>query len=414
MKLNKKSKKDIIVYIVTIILSIVYLVGASHIASGGKDYFDTDIEKPIRATVLRITETKDIGFEDENGQMQTSMTMIYFEAKALSGDVRGKTLFGVQEQDLMFALRQPDVQEGDKVTLAYEPTKDGKADYYLADYSRTGPLYALCGVFFVLLLIFGRKKGLDTIISLTFTTLAVFVTLIPAILNGQNIYFWSIITCIFITIMTLLLIDGINIKSLAAGIGCVAGVLVSGLIFLLMKGTLHITGMLDDEWVYLHNLNKPDPIDLKAVIFAMIIIGAVGAVMDVAMSIASSLSEIHDKSPNLTTGELFKSGITIGRDIMGTMANTLILAYIGSCLTCVLLYISYALNVTQIINRELIAVEILQSLAGSLGILSALPLTALVSAILLKKFSKPKKKAEEEIDSNLVGIEETATEETEE
>ena len=402
MKLNKKNKRDVIVYVITIILSIVYLIGASHIASGGKDYFDTDMEKPIRATVLRITKTEDIGFEDENGQMQTSMTMIYFEAKALSGEQRGKTLFGVQEQDLMFALRQPDVQVGDKITLAYEPTPDGKADYYLADYSRTGPLYALCGVFFVLLLIFGRKKGLDTIISLTFTTLAVFVTLIPAILNGQNIYFWSIMTCIFITVMTLLLIDGINIKSLAAGIGCVAGVLVSGLIFLMMKGVLHITGMLDDEWVYLHTLNKENPIDLKAVIFAMIIIGAVGAVMDVAMSIASSLSEIHEKSPELSTGELFKSGITIGRDIMGTMANTLILAYIGSCLTCVLLYISYSLSVSQIINRELIAVEILQSLAGSLGILSALPLTALVSAVLLKRFNRPRKiKDEDELDSNI-------------
>lgn len=399
MKGKEKMRKNVIVYIVTIILSIVYLVGTGYIASGGKDFFDTKLEKPIRATVLRITEKKDVGFSDENGQMETSMTMIYFEAKALSGKERGKTLYGVQEQDLMFALRQPDVKEGDKVTLAYEPTKDGKADYYLADYSRTGPLYAVCGVFFVLLLLFGRKKGLDTIISLTFTTLAVFTTLIPAILSGKNVYFWSIITCVFITVMTLVLIDGINIKSLSAGIGCVAGVLTSGIIFLMMRKSLHVTGMLDDEWVYLYNLNKSEPIDLQAVIFAMIIIGAVGAVMDVAMSIASSLCEIHDKSPNLSTRELFKSGITIGRDIMGTMANTLILAYIGSCLACVLLYVSYSLNITQIINRELIAVEILQSLAGSLGILSALPLTALVSSVLLKKFKKVKSPVNSNIDA---------------
>ena len=217
-----------------------------------------------------------------------------------------------------------------------------------------------------------------------------FVTLIPAILNGKNIYFWSIITCIFITVMTLLLVNGANIKSLSAGIGCVCGVLVSGLIVLMIRGSIKLTGLLEEEWVYLHTLNPDKPIDLKAVIFAMIIVGAVGAVMDVAMSIASSLYEIHEKSPALSSRELLKSGLTIGRDIMGTMANTLVLAYIGSSLTCVLLLVSYSANVTQIVNRELVTVEILQALAGSLGILSALPLTAAVSTFLLKHFAKRK------------------------
>lgn len=383
-------KKKTVVYILTIILSAVYLFVASKAAIGDGRVFGQPEEIPsVRAKVLRITDKEDVSY-DSDGESTTSMKMIYFEAVALSGKDRGKTLYAVQEIDLMFALSQPDVEEGDKVMLAYSPTQDGRADYYLSDYSRTGPLLALCCVFFVLLLIFGRKKGLDTIISLAFTCLAVFVTLIPAILNGKNIYFWSIITCIFITVMTLLLVNGANIKSLSAGIGCVCGVLVSGLIVLMIRGSIKLTGLLEEEWVYLHTLNPDKPIDLKAVIFAMIIVGAVGAVMDVAMSIASSLYEIHEKSPALSSRELLKSGLTIGRDIMGTMANTLVLAYIGSSLTCVLLLVSYSANVTQIVNRELVAVEILQALAGSLGILSALPLTAAVSTFLLKHFAKRK------------------------
>ena len=143
--------------------------------------------------------------------------------------------------------------------------------------------------------------------------------------------------------------------------------------------------------LYLYNLRKDNPIDLKAIIFAMIIVGAVGAVMDVAMSIASSLCEINEKSPDLPARELLKSGLTIGRDIMGTMANTLVLAYIGSALCCMLLMVTYSSNVSQILNREQIAVEILQALAGSIGILAALPLTAITSVLCLKPLNRIKR-----------------------
>ena len=109
------------------------------------------------------------------------------------------------------------------------------------------------------------------------------------------------------------------------------------------------------------------------------------------MSIASSLCEINEKSPDLPARELLKSGLTIGRDIMGTMANTLVLAYIGSALCCVLLMVTYSSNVSQILNREQIAVEILQALAGSIGILAALPLTAITSVLCLKPLNRIKR-----------------------
>mgnify|MGYP001017939727 FL=1 len=169
------------------------------------------------------------------------------------------------------------------------------------------------------------------------------------------------------------------------------GVLVAGALELLLRDQIKMSGVLDSEWLYLYNLRKDNPIDLKAIIFAMIIVGAVGAVMDVAMSIASSLCEINEKSPDLPARELLKSGLTIGRDIMGTMANTLVLAYIGSALCCMLLMVTYSSNVSQILNREQIAVEILQALAGSIGILAALPLTAITSVLCLKPLNRIKR-----------------------
>lgn len=388
--MDKAKKKRIIVYVSTIILSIVYLFTAYKIAIGNGVFGDKEDVVSVRAKVLRITDEQETVSEEESGG-KISMQYIFFEAKATSGKVRGKTLYAVQEKDMLYGLPQPEVEVGDNVILVYDPNDEGTADYYLSDFSRITPLVMLCAFFFLLILIFGRKKGLDTIISLVFTCLAVFINLIPAILNGQNIYIWSIVTCVYITVMTLVLIEGLNVKCFAAGVGCVGGVLVAGALELLLRDQIKMSGVLDSEWLYLYNLRKDNPIDLKAIIFAMIIVGAVGAVMDVAMSIASSLYEINEKSPDLPARELLKSGLTIGRDIMGTMANTLVLAYIGSALCCMLLMVTYSSNVSQILNREQIAVEILQALAGSIGILAALPLTAITSVLCLKPLNRIKR-----------------------
>ena len=116
-----------------------------------------------------------------------------------------------------------------------------------------------------------------------------------------------------------------------------------------------------------------------------------GAVMDVAMSISSACWELRELNPALPRKALFRSGMNIGKDAMGTMANTLVLAYIGSALCCMLLMVTYSSNVSQILNREQIAVEILQALAGSIGILAALPLTAITSVLCLKPLNRIKR-----------------------
>jgi uncharacterized membrane protein len=132
--------------------------------------------------------------------------------------------------------------------------------------------------------------------------------------------------------------------------------------------------------MYLNDLSTGLTVDLRGVIFAAIIIGATGAVMDVAISIASSLHELNDQLEHPTFGTLLKSGFVIGRDMMGTMANTLVLAYIGSSLATVVLIVAYNASLTSIFNKEMIVVEVEQALVGSLGILSAIPLTSLLAA----------------------------------
>jgi len=149
-----------------------------------------------------------------------------------------------------------------------------------------------------------------------------------------------------------------------------------------MDSALHLTGIVDDQSRYLINLPGDLKLNLKAIIFAGIIIGAMGAIMDVAVSLASSLWEIKEQVKSISFKELFRSGVTIGRDIMGSMADTLILAYIGSSLTVVLILTIFSGSLLGLFNSEMIAVEILQALAGSIGILFAMPLTAFFSSII--------------------------------
>jgi uncharacterized membrane protein len=203
---------------------------------------------------------------------------------------------------------------------------------------------------------------------------------IPSVLAGQNIYIWSVVTCVYVIIMTMLFINGANKKSFSAGMGCFCGVAIAGLLTVLMSWLLKLTGMVNEDSLYLQLVQTANPIDLRGIIFAAIIIGALGAIMDVAMDIASSLYELRRNVPDISARKLIGSGFNIGRDVMGTMANTLVLAYIGSGLATTLLLVAYNVTFIELMNMELIVVELLQALVGSIGILLAIPMTAFICA----------------------------------
>jgi uncharacterized membrane protein len=182
--------------------------------------------------------------------------------------------------------------------------------------------------------------------------------------------------------MTLLIVSGYTRKSLAAIIGCASGVTISGILVMLCDKFLHLTGLVNEDSMYLMMLNTENPVDIKAIIFAAIILGAVGAIMDVSMSLSYSLAELKEQAPDLTGPRLIQSGFVIGRDILGTMANTLILAYIGSSLSTTLLLVAYNSSTLLLFNTEMIVVELLQAIAGSFGILLTIPLTSVICGVL--------------------------------
>lgn len=393
----ERRMKDKIVYILTIIFSILFIYFGNQYVSKDLTIFkegqQIEYQKVKVVEILNRMET-DVGVETEEPLMEVE---IEFNAKVLTGKKKGKIIKAVQTQNPLVCVEIKEVEVGDTVLIMKNHSSDlGEfEEWSMAEYVRTDHLIVLGLIFVIALLVFGKWKGLHTVLSLGFTCLVVFLVFIPAVLAGKNIYLYSIIVCIYIAIMTLLIVNGTNRKSLAAALGCIGGTTVAGIITVIMDKTMQLTGFLDENSTYLLYINKEHPIDLKAIIFGGILIGSIGAVMDVSVDIAASLHEISRKIKNISRKALMHSGFTIGRDILGTMANTLVLAYVGSSLSTVLLLVAYnGTSLIYLLNMERLVVEMLQALAGSIGILCTIPLTSMICGLLFGKKGEHKDRKE--------------------
>lgn len=379
-----------VLYVLTVLLSVAFLYAGNRLAAAGGGVLPPLTGADfLPATVQTITSREVSELPGLADGQTVQQVILRFTAKQKNGT----TVAAQQVIDGYSTVHLDEVRVGNRVLLYPnpDPATTAAAPYVLDDYQRAGGTLAVCVVFCVLLLIFGRMKGLHTLISLLLTIGAVFLVFLPLVLGGYNIYLSAIAVCIYVIISTLLLVNGANAKTLVAIAGCSAGVLFAGLLTVLLSATLRLSGMASQEAIYLADLGTRNPVDLKGIVFAGILIGAVGAVMDVAMSLASALWELRERAAAPTFGMLMKSGMNIGRDMMSTMANTLVLAYIGSSLSTVLLLVAYASSLDGLFNREMIITEVLQAVIGSMAILLAIPLTSFVaSAVYTRRHQPPK------------------------
>ncbi len=382
---KKKNKYASIIYVATIVLSILFIYFGNQIAS--KDMTAFNSTDKMRVEKAKITEIIEVVEQTEAVGDDTSVLIkdVLYKAELLSGVDKGSVVSGVQNINSYFKVTPKEVAVGDKIVMYQMPSDQYSADWVYGEYMRTDGLIVLGIIFALLLLLFGRMKGLQTLLSMTFTVLAIFLVFIPAILSGYNVYLWTMIICLFVTIMSLTIVSGVNMKTLAASIGCIFGIAFSAVLVLVTDHFLKLTGVVDEDSIYLLLMNPDHPIDLKSIFFGAIVIGCMGALLDVSMSISAALYEIKEKYAANTFSQIVSSGMTIGRDTIGTMANTLILAYIGSSLSIVLLLITYNPSMLDLLNREMVVIEIMQALIGSLGILLTVPLTSMASGLLFAR-----------------------------
>lgn len=313
----------------------------------------------------------------------------------LSGPQKGQVIEAEHTVDdiMVYNLH---VEEGDQVLVYIDRDAQGQIlSAYVAEVYRQNHLTLMLGLFFAALIALGRLQGLKTVLTLGITGLAVVFVLLPGLLAGYPPILLTVVVCAAVSAATLILVSGFNRKTLAALIGTTSGLFTAGLFAIVFGGLTKLTGLAEQEAQMLFFIPQETPFQFEGLLFAGIILGALGAIMDVGMSIASSMNEVECAKPDIEAGDLFKAGLNVGRDVMGTMSNTLILAYAGAALPLLLLFMAHQTPFQEFINWEKIAAEVVRALAGSFGVILTVPLTAL-STVLLRKRAKKDPDASEE------------------
>jgi len=351
------------------------------------DGYGEEIEYPTefyRAQIIKVREEPLLD-EDLAGQGFPDIYQVV-ELEILDGKFKGEK-YTIDHINMGSAAYDIWVKEGDKVMIFAELTegKDSIVNVYISDFVRWPHLRNLTILFIILLIIIGKWQGVKSLIGLGVTALSIVYFLLPLMLKGYSPIILAIIVCIFSTIVTIFIVSGFTLKSISAIIGTLCGVLIAGIISYGFGNIAKLTGLSAQEAQMLMFIPQGIEFDFKGLLFAGIIIGALGAVMDVAMSISSAMDEIRSNNTSIATKDLVRSGLVVGRDIMGTMSNTLILAYTGSAIPLLLLFIAYETSIVNVLNLDLIATEVVRALTGSIGLLASIPITALMYGLLRKR-----------------------------
>lgn len=290
-------------------------------------------------------------------------------------------------QNYFGALGGLPVSENEGVTLTIKTHADGSHIGTVYELNRIPTLATFTLLFIIVAIGVGRLTGFKSLVGLAFTGICLYAILIPLIIKGAPAIPTTFVICAYITLVCFTIIGGVHRKSMCAFLGTVSGTFLAMVCGLAVQWFARIDGLRLENAESLYQLGLYEGIlfDIRGLLVAGIIISSLGAVMDVAMSISSALEEIHAADPSLTQKDLFRSGMNVGRDMAGTMTNTLILALIGSEFSLMVFLYIRALTVYRLLSSTFLVVETISGLTSSIGTMLAIPLTTIISSTLITK-----------------------------
>ena len=366
------------------VLSFVFLFLFPAFASAGTDAV-------FEAEVLEITQEREITRKNGGTARQQNVKLM-----GLEKDFKFKEfeVFGITDIDVVSGV---EVDKGDKVLVSLSPDPEGNDKYVITDHVRRGYLYFLVFVFVALMILIGRWQGFKSFISLAVTFFIIMWFIIPQIVAGGNPLFISVIGSVIILALIIYVTWGWKVKSHIAMLSISISLFLTGLVSILFTNITKLSGLADDNILYLVGIEGVN-INFEGLLLAGIIIGTVGVLDDVVISQISSIEQLKEANPNLTSKEYFKRGLKVGVDHLSSMTNTLFLAYAGASLPLLLLFTVRQepfVTFSQVINNELIATEIVRALVGSVGLILAVPIATYFAAYYLKsKTSKTNETSE--------------------
>lgn len=255
-------------------------------------------------------------------------------------------------------------------------------------YDRSLVLYAIVALFLVTLWLIGGRQGINAALGLIFTFVCILFLYLPMLYKGYSPFWAAVLVAALTTVVTMYLIGGASVKTAASILGTILGVVIAGVFATVFGYVTKISGYNVSDIEDLVFVGAKTDIQIGGLLFSGILIAALGAVMDVSMSIASTISELHETNPSMNAKALFRSGIHVGKDMMGTMSNTLILAFTGSSINTLIFIYAYDYDYHQVINLYSIGIEIIQGISSTMGVILTVPLVSLISAWMIGRQQK--------------------------
>lgn len=323
-----------------------------------------------------VTDVINSNLQDDSGEIDGTVQEVTLLVK--SGTFKGESVKASSMNGYLYGAY---CKVGTKVIVKISEY-NGQLSGNIYNYDREGAIIVLIGIFLALMWLIGGKKGIDSIIALVFTFVIIIFFYIPLMYIGLSPFLAAVISTLIITIVSMILIADFSKKSIAAIAGTICGVVVAGIIATIFGKIGHINGYNTDEIETMIYVGQQSKLNIGGLLFSGILIASLGAVMDVAMSVSTSLTEIYNKNNDITFKEMFASGIHIGRDMIGTMSNTLILAFAGSSINMIMIIYAYSYAFHQVMNMYSVGIEIMRGIAGTIGIILAVPFTSFITAVL--------------------------------
>lgn len=344
------------------------LSSSKEITDDGRSNFKGEITKLISE------ETK----TDDFGTSKVQVLEVVIEEK--DGGI--KTIKIENDETLIANARI--FKEGDKVLVTHYRSEEGSDTYYISDYLRINVLTWLFALFIVVVLIVTRWQGLGSILGMAISFAVIFKIILPLILTGTSPVYAAILGAIIIIPGTFYFSHGISRKTSVAVVGTLLTLIVTGLLAIFFAKMGHLTGLASEELTFL-KLETKNLIDFSGLVLAGIIISILGIMDDITISQASVIQQLKNAKISIKFTELYGRGMTIGRDHIASMVNTLILVYAGASLPLLLVFMNRSEQFSEVINYEFIAQHVIETLVGSIGLIMAVPITTLLACLFLKK-----------------------------
>lgn len=272
------------------------------------------------------------------------------------------------------------LEAGDHAIICVDAPKAAAPYYTIYQYDRTVGLTALVGMFFGLMLLTGGRKGFDALLALVFSGVFLLCVVLPLLYNGGSPILIGFITVLLLTLVTLLLLHGVSRECVLGSGVTLMGELAACVLFAIFSDLLHLTGLQLDEAEGLLLITQNTGLQIRYVLYTGMMLASLGAVMDVAVSVLAALQEVADAMPDPQPRALFDSGMRIGKNMIGTMSNTLIFAFAGGSLTTMLVFFSYGVQFHQIFHSDYLTLELAQGLCSTAAVILTVPAASVVGA----------------------------------